>query len=99
MQAIIEQVFKNINDQHIVVDDVTPLHPMAGTNPQVLTGGFDLWYEDPGQIEERLVSVACDNHGISGFNFDPRFFITGERSIKLVKNIINALSKSEENHV
>lgn len=99
MQAIIEQVLKKINDPHIVVYDVTPLHPMAGTNPQVLAGGFDLWYEDPGQIEERLVSVAYDNHGISGFNFDPKFFIAGERSIKLVKNIINALSKLEEHHV
>lgn len=99
MQAIIEQVLKKINDPHIVVYDVTPLHPMAGTNPQVLTGSFDLWYEDPGQIEERLVSVAYDNHGISGFNFDPKFFIAGERSIKLVKNIVNALSKLEEHHV
>ena len=99
MHTIIEHVLKNINDPHIVVDDVTPLHPMAGTNQDILTGGFDLWYQDPGQIEERLVSVACDKHGISGFNFDPGFFITGERSIKLVKNIINALSKVEENHV
>lgn len=72
---------------------------MAGTNPQVLTGGFDLWYEDPGQIEERLVSVVCDRSGITGFNFDPKFFIAGERSIKLVKNIVNALSKLEEHHV
>ena len=99
MQAIIEQVLKNINDPHIAVNDVTPLHAMTGTNPQVLMGGFDLRYEDPDQIEERLVSVACDKHDISGFNFDPGFFITGERSIKLVKNIINALSKVEEHHV
>lgn len=72
---------------------------MAGTNQPVLTGSFDLWYEDPGQIEKRLVSVTCDRNGISGFNFDPNFFIAGERSIKLVKNLINALSKSEEHHV
>ena len=70
MQAIIEQVLKNINDPHIAVNDVTPLHPMAGTNQHILTGSFD-----------------------------PGFFIAGERSIKLVKNIINALSKVEESHV
>lgn len=99
MQALIARVIKAIDDPHIVAYDVTTLHRMPGTNQPVLTGSFDLWYEDPGQIEEQLVSVTCDNRGISGFNFDPGFFIAGEHSIKLAKNLINALSKEEEKHV
>lgn len=99
MQALIAQVIKTINDPHIVAYDVTTLHRMAGTNQLVLTGSFDLWYEDPGQIEERLVSVTCDRNGITGFNFDPDFFIADQHSIKLAKNLINVLSKEVKDRV
>lgn len=99
MQALITRVIKAIDDPHIVAYDVTALHRMAGTNQPILTGSFDLWYEDPGQIEERLVSVTCDSHGISGFNFDPNFFIAGEHSIQLDQNLINVLSNEVTHHV